>query len=71
MLPLFIFLSAATAVAPAVIRWRPRYAPAWAAVPLASGLWLAWWISQPEHEPAWNWAASLGVRFTWDYCSPG
>jgi len=64
MLPLFIFLSAATAVAPAVIRWRPRYAPAWAAVPLASGLWLAWWISQPEHEPAWNWAASLGVRFT-------
>jgi len=64
MLALFILLSAATAVAPVVIRRRARYAPAWAAVPLASGLWLAWWISQPEREPAWNWAASLGVRFS-------
>ncbi|MGQ9633294.1 MAG: hydrogen gas-evolving membrane-bound hydrogenase subunit E [Bryobacteraceae bacterium] len=64
MLLLFILLGAATAVAPAVICWRPRYAPAWAAVPLASGLWLAWWISQPEREAAWNWAAGLGVRFS-------
>lgn len=64
MLLLFILLGAATAVAPALIRRRPRYAPAWAAVPLACGLWLAWWVSQPERETAWNWAASLGVRLT-------
>ncbi len=61
---LFAILLAATAAAPALVRWKPRHAPALALFPLGSGAYIAWAASRGVPVSGFNWAPPLGVQFS-------